>query len=204
MDAKKIISFIRQEDDIEETLLAKRPTSEKLKLLKDVKDFMQYIGYAGEFRVMSELLIRGVNALNGRVDEGFDITAIKDDEIFLVQVKTAFLNRENCYSFNISAGSEAQYKGAHKTAYVFVLISGAGENSGEDRTDFLVLSGEELERQKKAGNVWFIESTKRYRMKIYLRDGRASVGKQENDMSRYLNSWSFFIGGGNGDKKAMA
>ena len=50
-----------------------------------------YMGKAGEYAVMSELLFRGYNANNMSVDEGVDIVASKDNVFFFVQVKTAEL-----------------------------------------------------------------------------------------------------------------
>lgn len=50
-----------------------------------------YMGKAGEYAVMSELLFRGYNANDMSVDEGVDIVASKDNVFFFVQVKTAEL-----------------------------------------------------------------------------------------------------------------
>lgn len=50
-----------------------------------------YIGKAGEYCVMSELLFHGYNANNMTVDEGVDIVASKNNVFFFVQVKTAEL-----------------------------------------------------------------------------------------------------------------
>lgn len=190
MDKEKIIALLKESEDSNvEILLSNRPEQERLNLLKEVENFMQYIGYAGEFRVMSELLVRGVNAMNGRVDNGFDLTAMRDDEVYLVQVKTAFLGKDDIFSFNLSAtDAVSDYTGSHKVVYVFVMVGGSGE-----KMNFLVLPKSEFEAQKKAGNIWFIESTKRDKVKIYFRDGKASLGKVDNDVSEFLDNWAPFL-----------
>jgi hypothetical protein len=48
-----------------------------------------YIGKAGEHAVCSALLLRGFNASIMSVDEGMDIVATKDDQLYELQVKTA-------------------------------------------------------------------------------------------------------------------
>lgn len=191
MDKNKIIAMLGEsEDGNVEAVLANRPEQERLSLLKEVENFMQYIGCAGEMRVMSELFIRGVNVMNGRVDNGFDLTAMWGDEVFLVQVKTAFLGKDEIFSFNLSTeDASAKYVGTHKVIYIFVLVSGHGE-----KMNFLILPKSEFEAQKKAGNIWFVESTKRDKVKIYLRDGKASLGKVDNNVSEFLDNWDCFLG----------
>ena len=191
MDKNRIIALIKESEggDVD-AVLANRPVQERLEMLKDIENFMQYIGYAGECRVMAELLIRGVNALVSRVDNGFDITATRGDEIYLIQVKTAFLDKENIFSFNIQNGNGGtEYAGKHPAVYVFVLVSGKGE-----AMNFLVLPKAELEKQKQAGNIWFVASTQRDKVKIYLRGGKAFLGKVDNDVSQFLDNWSPFTG----------
>jgi hypothetical protein len=191
MNNQKLLSLLAEwdgETDFQ-IILANRPEQERLELLKNLTNFMQYIGYAGEYRVMSELMIRGVDAMNGRVDDGFDLTAMRGDEIFLVQVKSAFLGKDGLYSFNIAGDNgAAKYSGVHSAFFVFVLVGGAGESM-----DFFVLPQAEFEKELKAGNVWYVESTKRYKVKIYLRAGKASFGKLDNDCTELLNNWSPFL-----------
>ena len=55
------------------------------------KTTTNYMGKAGEYAVMSELLFRGYNANNMSVDEGVDIVASKDNVFFFVQVKATEL-----------------------------------------------------------------------------------------------------------------
>jgi hypothetical protein len=170
-------------------VIANTPKQEQFKYLKDVDSYEQYIGYAGELRVMSELMIRGVNAINGRIDNGYDISAFKGDKIFSIQVKTGFITKEKRYSFNVPDDEVSSIVPARaEIFYVFVMISDMGE-----RMDCLVLPKKEFAKQRKAGNIWHTESTHRYKIKIYLRDNKAYFGKVSNDLTKHLNNWNYFI-----------
>lgn len=50
-----------------------------------------YIGKAGEYAVMSELLLRGYNANEMSVDDGIDVIASKNNVVYYIQVKTSVL-----------------------------------------------------------------------------------------------------------------
>lgn len=50
-----------------------------------------YIGKAGEYAVMSELLLRGYNANEMTVDDGIDVIASKNNVVYYIQVKTSVL-----------------------------------------------------------------------------------------------------------------
>jgi hypothetical protein len=191
MNHKKLTPLLAQWDGEEDfaIMLANRPEQERLELLKNLDSYMQYIGYAGECRVMSELFIRGVEALDGRVDAGFDLVAMKGDAVTLVQVKTAFLGKDGIYSFNLAASDgEAKCLGKHAVCLVFVMVTGAGE-----AMDCLVLPQAQFEQELDAKNIWYVESTNRHKVKIYLRDGKAFLGKLENDRTELLNNWSPFL-----------
>ena len=71
---QKVKEKIEQIIDEEESLL----TSES-----------RYVGKAGEYRVVSELIFRGYNANIISVDDGIDIVATKNDKLFNIQVKTS-------------------------------------------------------------------------------------------------------------------
>ena len=60
-----------------------------------------FIGKGGEHLVCSELLFRGFNASIMSVDIGVDISAIKDNKFFGIQVKTARKNNSEIYNFHI-------------------------------------------------------------------------------------------------------
>lgn len=197
MDTKKIIAMVQNVDDVEEALeapdkfwgveLANRPKNEKLDTLKDIKVFMQYIGFAGEHAVISNLMFRGLNATKSFIDEGADLIAMNEKRLFLVQVKTAFLDKQKAYSFNIGTDNEAiNFKGEYDSVYVFVLTEdGASVN-------FLIFPKKEIEKQVEAGNIWLIKSTNRYRARFYLREGKVFLGNMKNEVSSFLNCWEIF------------
>ena len=55
-------------------------------------DDTNYIGKAGEFAVLAELIARGYNANNMAIDEGIDIVASKDNVFYYIQVKTTYVD----------------------------------------------------------------------------------------------------------------
>ncbi|MEK7112972.1 MAG: HTH domain-containing protein, partial [Patescibacteria group bacterium] len=80
-----------------------------------------YIGKAGEYAVLSELLFRGYNAALMAVDIGVDILATKGSETFHIQVKTRNISkRHDAFHFNLRIVSFERHN-AGKTFYIFVL-----------------------------------------------------------------------------------
>lgn len=77
-----------------------------------------YVGKAGEFAVMSELLFRGFNASVMSVDEGIDLVASKDGRYFHIQVKTA--NKSDTKPYLATIKSSALKQGGD-VYYVIVL-----------------------------------------------------------------------------------
>jgi hypothetical protein len=62
----------------------------------------QMFGLAGEFRVMSELLLRGYNPAKSYLENGADLILMNGIRI---EVKCAHkLNRESGYSYNVKCG----------------------------------------------------------------------------------------------------
>lgn len=208
MDVKKIGLLLKDVESLEEleknnAVLASKPKNEQLRFLKDIKSFMQYIGYAGEHRVMSELLLRGVDAMNSSIDEGFDLTVRREDKVFLVQVKTTFLNKKKKFVFDLRKENfEQRYKKRINYVVVFVMVEGI--DKGSEKVNFLVMPVDELKKQKEAGKVWFSKTTKKYRVQIYLRDKKAFFWTLDNDVTEFLNNWRIFTGGKDKSKKRIA
>lgn len=50
-----------------------------------------FVGKAGEYAVMSELLLRGYNANEMTVDDGIDVIASRNNVVYYIQVKTSML-----------------------------------------------------------------------------------------------------------------
>lgn len=194
MNAQKITQLFSQAEDFEEAKiqLASQPKNEQMKLLKDLKSFMQYIGYAGEHRVMSELMLHGIDAMDPSIDEGFDLMARKDDDVFLIQVKTTFLGKKDRYVFDLKEKNfKPKYKNI-KEVVVFVMIDAT--DGKENKVNFLVMSVKELKKQKAKKQMWYSKTTKKFRINICLRDGRALFWKLDNDVTDSLNNWGYFLG----------
>jgi Holliday junction resolvase len=141
----------------------------------------QYIGSAGEHRVVSELLFRGYNASTMSVDEGLDIVATKDNKLFNIQVKTANENKFNKYVYDIRKISFEKFD-AGNTFYIFIL-------RGKE-TNFLILPSMEIEKNIQQKNILVVGHGKRYRVNLSIKDGKSYLGNLNNDATFFLNNWS--------------
>lgn len=80
-----------------------------------------FIGKSGEYRVISELLLRGFNANTLNVDTGVDILAEKKDEVYKLQVKTRTLNdRSSCVIVFKREKFKELYRGNINLVVVFI------------------------------------------------------------------------------------
>jgi len=140
----------------------------------------QYIGSAGEHRVVSELLFRGYNASIMSVDEGLDIVTTKNNKLFNIQVKTANENKFNKYVYDIRKISFEKF-GSGNTFYIFVLMG--------NQTNFLILPSTEIEKNIQEKNILVVGHGKRYRVNLSIREGKAFLGKLSNDATFFLNNW---------------
>jgi|GEM_PF-1771297 hypothetical protein len=174
-------------DDISGLKFANRPKSERLQIFKEIKSYMQYIGFGGEHAVISQLMFRGVNATKSFIDEGYDIIATGKKKMFFVQVKTSFLNEKNNYLFNIDIKKESvNFKGKYTPVYIFVMTKGGQDSS------FIIFTQDYIAKQIELKNIWHIKGADNYRMKIYFRDKKFYLGKMENDVSDFVDNWSVF------------
>ncbi len=140
----------------------------------------QYIGTAGEHRVVSELLFRGLNASTMSVDEGLDIVATKENKLFNIQVKTANENKFNNYVYDLRKISFEKF-GTGNTFYIFVL-------RGKE-TNFLILPSMEIEKNIQQKNILSVAKGQRYRINLSIRDEKLYLGNKNNDVSFYFNNW---------------
>jgi Holliday junction resolvase len=138
-------------------------------------------GKAGEHLVCSELLFRGYNASIMSVDVGIDIVAIKENNLFAIQVKTANLNRFNTYVFDIRRVSFERHNSGN-VFYIFVL-------HGEKNNKFLILPLHEMERKIHDKAILEVGHGKRYRVNIKLRDEKVYLGNKEHEMGYFLERW---------------
>jgi hypothetical protein len=84
-----------------------------------------FIGKAGEYSVMAELLYRGFNTSLMAVDEGIDIVASRNNEYFHIQVKTSSQSVNGKYSFFIKNSAFDANNGG-KVFYILVMRSDEG------------------------------------------------------------------------------
>ncbi|MCU0321322.1 MAG: winged helix-turn-helix domain-containing protein [Chitinophagaceae bacterium] len=140
-----------------------------------------FTGKAGEHLVCSELLFRGYNASIMSVDSGMDIIATKNNKLFSIQVKTANANAFDTYNFDVRKISfEKDYAG--NTFYVFIL-------KGKQQTHFLIIPLHEMEKKVAEKAIIYIQSYKKYRVKIDIREDKIYLGNRNHEMKYYLNNW---------------
>ena len=138
-----------------------------------------YKGKGGEHLVTSELLFREYNASIMSVDVGIDISAIKDNKFFGIQVKTSNANKFDVYNFHIRKVSFDRHNQGN-IFYIFVLRG--TENK------FLILSSSDVERKIKEGAIYAVNNNTGYALLIKIRDNQIFLGSK-HDMNYYLNNW---------------
>lgn len=85
-----------------------------------------YLGKAGEYAVLSELLLRGYNANNMTIDDGIDIVASKNNIVYYYQVKTTAIDNKGCaYPAGIKLGGYDSYI-QNNMRYIFVIRTSKG------------------------------------------------------------------------------
>lgn len=92
------------------------------KLIELPKTSTLYVGKAGEFAVLSELLFYEFNASIMSIDDGIDIVASKNSRYFHIQVKTTIesIKDQNKFMFNLEA-NKFYSNNDSITFYIFVL-----------------------------------------------------------------------------------
>ena len=122
-----------------------------------------FTGKGGEHLVCSELLFRGFNASIMSVDVGVDISAIKNDKFFGIQVKTSNINKFNSYNFHTRRVSFERYNQGN-IFYVFVL-------KGEENK-FLIIPSNEIERKIKEGAIYKVNKKTGFALLIKIRENK--------------------------------
>ena len=141
-----------------------------------------FTGKGGEHLVCSELLFRGFNASIMSVDVGMDIVAVKDNQLFGIQVKTSNLNRFETYVFDIRKVSFERHNSGN-IYYIFVL-------HGEKKNNFLILPFHEVEKKVHEKAILEVGHGKRYRVNIKFRNGKVYLGNMDHEMEYFLNNWN--------------
>lgn len=140
-----------------------------------------FTGKGGEHLVCSELLFHGFNASIMSVDVGMDIVAVKDNQLFGIQVKTSNLNSFDTYVFDIRKLSFERHSNGN-VFYIFVL-------HGENQNHFLILPFHEVERKVHEKAILEVGHGKRYRVNIKLREDKIYLGSKDHEMIYFLNNW---------------
>lgn len=141
-----------------------------------------FTGKAGEHLVCSELLFRGFNASIMSVDIGMDIVAVKDRQLYSIQVKTSNLNRFNTYVFDVRKVSFERHSSS-SIFYIFLL-------HGKKENHFLILPFLEMEKKVHEKAILTVNHGKSYRVNIKFRDGKVYLGTLDHEMSYFLDNWN--------------
>ncbi|MBU4331724.1 winged helix-turn-helix domain-containing protein [Patescibacteria group bacterium] len=141
-----------------------------------------FTGKGGEHLVCSELLFRGFNASIMSVDVGVDISAIKENKFFGIQVKTANSNKFNTYNFHIRRVSFERHNQGN-IFYIFVLRI-------IDKTHFLILPTVEVERKIKEGAIFSVNNKSGFAVNIKFRDDKVYLGNMSHEMNYLLDNWN--------------
>jgi len=141
-----------------------------------------FTGKGGEHLVCSELLFRGFNASIMSVDVGVDISAIKDNKFFGIQVKTARKNSFDTYSFHIRKKSFDRFSQGN-IFYILVLRD-------EINNSFLILPSNEVEKKIKEKAIFTVNNNSGYALNVKFRDQKIYLGNTDHEMSYFLDNWS--------------
>lgn len=141
-----------------------------------------FTGKGGEHLVCSELLFRGFNASIMSVDVGVDISAIKENKFFGVQVKTARKNSFNTYPFHIRKKSFDRFSQGN-IFYILVLRDGL-------KNSFLILPSNEVEKKIKEKAIFTVNNNTGYALNVKFREGKIYLGNTDHEMSYFLDNWN--------------
>jgi hypothetical protein len=145
-----------------------------------------FIGMSGEYRIVSELLMRGYNANIVTVDTGVDILAEKGDSVYKIQVKARTLSEDHSCLIALSSKKlEELYRENINLVVAFI-----------DPTNimtFLIISpsllyllttgGYKLSEAPIKNN----GEKKNLTIRLIFKEGRAFIRNRRNDFSLLLN-----------------
>ncbi len=141
----------------------------------------QNVGTGGEYAVTSEMLYRGFNASIMSVDTGIDVVAVKDNNTYLVQVKTSKVYDTGYYHYDVRMKSLERFNSGN-VFYIFVLRH-------EDKNDFVILPSIEVEKKIKENAIKTIVKHNKYRVMFKFHDGKLYLGNKKHDVTYFLNNW---------------
>lgn len=142
-------------------------------------DYQRRIGAAGEFRVMSELLLRGYSADHITIDNGIDIRATKDKSVYEIQVKTVTELKAG-RKFVITIRKEAfERVSDSRVYYIFVL------RNRHNGIVYVTVSNKEMKNRIKDGNI--TENEAGYQVQFSIKDG--SLFMRKKNVDEFVNDW---------------
>jgi len=147
-----------------------------------------YVGKAGEFAVVGELLFRGYNASIMSVDEGIDITASKDNKFFYIQVKTTAFQDDSRFRVQIKPNRFVDKTNAD--VYYVIVIRGQSTKT-TFTNEYFVLPDRDLIRHVATGVVNQTE-TGTLIIKVKEEDGHLWIyhGAQKEMVDYHLDNFS--------------
>ena len=150
-----------------------------------------YYGNAAEYLVVSELLFRGYNAQKLPVDEGLDVFAVKNKELYLLQVKhSEYEKPSESRSIQITISSLERNKGSN-VFYILVL-----SRKQPSQRDFLILPYSKVDELIKIGAIKQENKAQHISFKVLHKNPNdAFIGdyKERCEVSRYLNAWDVLL-----------
>ena len=142
-------------------------------------DHQMKIGAAGEFRVMSELLLRGYNADRITIDSGIDVRATKDGKVYEIQVKTVTETKAG-NKFIITIRKEAFEKvSGPNVYYVFVL------RNRRNGIMYVIIHNTEMKKKIQDGSITINKAG--YQVPFSIKSG--SLFLRKNNVDGFLNNW---------------
>jgi len=151
-----------------------------------------YYGNAAEYLVVAELLFRGYNAQKLPVDEGLDVFAVKNKELYLFQVKHSDYEKPSeSRPIQIAISSLERSKGLN---VFYILVLSRKEPS---QRDFLILPYSRIDELIKIGIIQKkVGDSKHITLKVLHKTPQdAYIGEynEASNVSRYLNAWDVLL-----------
>ena len=179
---------IEVEDNI---VVADAISTETLSVDKSQLKSRFYYGNAAAYLVVAELLFRGYNAQKLPVDEGLDVFAVKNKELYLLQVKHSDYEKPSeSRPIQITNSSLERNKGLN-VFYILVL-----SRKQPSQRDFLILPYSKIDELIKIGAIKQENKAQHISFKVLHKNPNdAFIGeyKEKCDVSRYLNAWDVLL-----------
>ncbi|HBF87018.1 MAG TPA: hypothetical protein DDX39_00140 [Bacteroidales bacterium] len=172
----------RKKQSITEKIGTKIEKSETIESLTD-KISDNYKGKAGEYAVISELLFRGYNTGMMALDEGIDITAIKDNKKFNIQVKTRTIKNN---TISVVLNYDYYLKNEKFETYYIIIIRYKPKNE-RIRNEYLIFHPRDLK-------IYFNDEIKNKKnLKFTIKIDNARFKLDNYDLNKHLNDFESII-----------